>query len=137
MMVLPFEKVVTKRFGLIYEPTIPVTIEGPKQSTDIFMIIDSGADISLVPYSVGEAIGLELDMKNRRDVRGIADGSVSYILSKVGLKIGDIDDVEVRIAWALTDGVPLVLGRLDVFRNLNIEFRESEDQIILRRASAL
>ncbi|HEX9735248.1 MAG TPA: aspartyl protease family protein [Thermoanaerobaculia bacterium] len=135
MIELPFEKVTTDRFGLIYEPTIPVAIEGPRGSADVFMIIDSGADISLIPFSVGEYIGLDLDITQRRDVRGIGESSVAYILSDVRLRIGDIV-LTARIAWSLTDDVPLILGRLDVFRELVIEFREFEDKIVIERAGA-
>lgn len=74
------------------------------------MIIDSGADISIIPYTLGEDLGLHLDMEKRRDAR-----------------------VEARVGWALTDDVPLILGRLDIFRSFVIEFRELEGKIIFRR----
>jgi len=33
--------------GTISEPLIPVTIIGPSRSVNLFMLLDSGADISL------------------------------------------------------------------------------------------
>lgn len=38
-----------------------------------------------------------------------------------------------RVAWALSAEVPFILGRLDVFRNYCIEFREFEDKIIIEK----
>ena len=66
---------------MILKPIIPVTIAGQKRSVNILMLLDSGADLSLIPYSVGEAIGLEFDIENRSEVQGIGEGSVPYILN--------------------------------------------------------
>ena len=68
-----FKNVYSKRFGVVLKPIIPVTIIGTKESADVSMLLDSGADLSLVPYSVVEAIGLELDMENRGEVQGIGE----------------------------------------------------------------
>ena len=91
MIKFQFEKRHTQRLGEILKPIIPVTIIGPKRSLNIFMLLDSGADLSLIPSSVGETIGLELDIENRSEVQGIGEGSVPYILNKVKLKIENIE----------------------------------------------
>lgn len=96
------------------------------------MLLDSGADISLIPYSVGETIGLELDMANRGEVQGIGEGSVPYILSQVKLRIEDIE-ILARFGWALIEEIPFILGRLDVFQKFSIEFREFENRILLKQ----
>jgi len=33
------------------------------------MLLHAGADLSLIPFSVGKEIGLELDMENRCEVQ--------------------------------------------------------------------
>jgi hypothetical protein len=98
------------------------------------MLLDSGADLSLIPYSVGEAIGLELDMENRGEVQGIGEGSIPYLLSQTRIKIGDVE-TSIRIGWALIEEVPLILSRLDVFKQFSVDFREFENKIILRHQS--
>lgn len=134
MIEFQFKKVYSKRLGEVLQPIIPVTIIGAKQRVNVSMLLDSGADLSLIPYSVGEAIGLELDMENRGEVQGLGEGSVPYILSQVRIKIGDIE-TSVRIGWALIEEVPLILGRLDVFQKFSAEFREFENRIILKHQS--
>ena len=131
MIEFPFKKRHSKQLGVIYKPLIPVTIVEPQYSVNLFMLLDSGADLSLIPYSVGEAIGLELDMHNRSEVQGIGEGSIPYILSQVVLHIGE-REMPIRVGWALLEEVPLILGRLDVFRYFAIEFREFEDKIVLK-----
>jgi len=130
MIEFRFEKRNTKRLGQILKPIIPVSIIGPKRNLNIFMLLDSGADLSLIPYSVGETIGLELDIENRSEVQGIGEGSVPYILTTVKLKIEEVE-IPIRMGWALIEEVPFILGRLDIFKKFSIEFREFENKIFL------
>lgn len=68
MIEFNFKKVHSKKLGEVRKPIIPVTIAGAEQVVGVSMLLDSGADLSLLPYSVGKAIGLELDMENRSEV---------------------------------------------------------------------
>jgi hypothetical protein len=132
MIEFPFEKVRLKNLGLIMKPFIPVKIIGPGRSVNLRMLLDSGADISLIPYSVGEVIGLEPDLANRNELYGVGEGSVSYLLTHVKIKIKDLES-SIRIGWALIEEVPFILGRLDVFQKFAIEFREFENRILLKQ----
>jgi len=134
MMEFQFRKVFSKRLGEVLKPIIPVTLIGAKERAGVSMLLDSGADLSLIPYSVGEAIGLELDLENRSEVQGIGEGSIPYILCQVSMKIGEIE-TSIRVGWALIEEVPLILGRLDVFRQFAVDFREFENKIILKHQS--
>ncbi len=100
MIEFSFKKVISPKFGQILKPIIPVTIIGPRRKLKAFMLLDSGADISMIPYSVGEVIGLELDMTSRSEIQGIGEGSVPYVLSQVGFQIENIE-ISTRIGWAL------------------------------------
>lgn len=132
MIEFPFEKRYSEKLGEIFKPNIPVSIIRPKKSVNIFMLLDSGADVSLIPYSLGETLGLELDMSKHSEVHGIGEGSVPYILSSVRLNIEDVE-LPMRIGWALIEEVPFILGRLDLFRNFSVEFREFDNKIILEQ----
>lgn len=57
MIEFPFEGRHSEKLGQILKPIIPVSVIGPKRGINIFMLLDSGADISLITYSVGETIG--------------------------------------------------------------------------------
>ena len=131
MITFPFKKRQSKRLGEVLKPLIPVRLVGPESSETVLMLLDSGADLSLIPYSVGEAIGLEPDMSRRSEIQGVGEGSVPYILSRVQISIG-ATEVPVRIGWTLIEEVPLLLGRLDVFRHFAIEFRTFENKILLK-----
>ncbi len=87
-MDFPFVRRPSRRFGKLLKPIIPVRISGPGRAINVFRLLDSGADLSMLPYSVGEAIGLQLDMGTRSEAQGIGEGAVPYILGEVDLQIG-------------------------------------------------
>lgn len=134
MIAFPFAQRRSRRLGEILKPLIPVRISGPARSVNVFMLLDSGADLSILPYSVGETIGLVLDISTRSEVQGIGEGMVPYVLGEVDLQVGEIA-LHARVGWALIEEVPFLLGRLDVFRELAIEFREFENKIVIRHRS--
>ena len=53
MITFPFKKRQSKRLGEVLKPLIPVRLVGPESSETVLMLLDSGADLSLIPYSVG------------------------------------------------------------------------------------
>lgn len=96
-------------------------------------LIDSGADITLIPRGVGELLGLTATAGDIGDL-GDLQATLPAIYREVEMQIGD-DRFHIRLAWALTEHVPLILGRLDVFDFFDIEFRQRERCTIFRRAS--
>lgn len=136
MIEFPFVTGQSQKFGQILKPIIPVRISGPARSVNLSMLVDSGADLSIVPFSVGEVIGLPLDISTRGEVHGIGEGAVSYVLGQAELQIGQIS-FQARIGWALIEEVPFILGRLDVFDKLVIEFRAFENRIRITHRSEL
>lgn len=97
---------------------------GDKEIRDTFYI-DSGADITLIPRSVGELIGLKIGNDKIIDLYGISGGNISVIVKKIRIRIGE-HEFSIRVAWALTEKVPLILGRKDIFDKFNISFKEKE-----------
>ncbi len=45
------------------------------------------------------------------------------------MKIGEIE-LESRVAWALIEEAPPLLGRLDIFDRFNIAFKKNEGKIV-------
>jgi len=88
------------------------------------MYVDPGADITLIPFSVGKLVGLR---RSRRDklhrIFGVGRSSVPVLLKRVSMRIGS-SEFEARVAWSQVEDVPLLLGRMDVFTRFNITFRE-------------
>ncbi len=92
-----------------------------------FMYIDSGADMSLVPLQFGRALGLVLS-KDTREIRGIGGRAIPVIMSRVKMRIGR-KVLNARIAWSLTEDVPLILGRMDVFDVFKVTFDQAKRMV--------
>lgn len=101
-----------------------------------YLYIDSGADITLVPRSVGDLIGFELDPEESiEEIGGIA-GSLPVVHRRVKTKIGSCE-LEVEIVWALTEEVPLLLGRKDVFDVFHITFKQNQGVVVFERVKVI
>jgi len=93
------------------------------------MYIDSGADFTIIPYRFGLMLGLRLEGPVE-EVYGIG-GGIPIIIKRLELKIGDVI-INARVGWSLREDVPFLLGRMDVFNEFNIEFREREERVIFK-----
>lgn len=93
--------------------------------------IDSGADVSLIPLSLGKLIGLKIDDKKIEQIGGIR-GSVPMVYHQNKIKIGGLE-LTIQIAWALIEEVPPLLGRTDIFDFFNVTFRQKEGVILFDR----
>lgn len=118
--------------GKVLRPVAEIDISA--NGTEWFsalMYIDSGADISLVPRSFGQLLGLDLG-KNFGEVRGIGEAVIPLSLQTVKMKIG-FDVVEVKIGVALINEVPYILGRHDFFKFFKVTFEEYSKKIVVEK----
>lgn len=90
--------------------------------------IDSGADITLIPLSLGKLLGFKRRQKDIVKISGVS-GSISVIFKKVKAKIGE-KEFDMKLTWAMTEKAPPILGRKDVFDNFIISFKQKAEEII-------
>lgn len=62
-------------------------------------------------------------------MRGVSGGGVPYLIRRVGVILNG-HQFPIRIAWALIEEVPFLLGRLDVFSRFSITFQERSKRIV-------
>ncbi|MBM3238823.1 hypothetical protein FJZ31_21240 [Candidatus Poribacteria bacterium] len=96
------------------------------------MLVDTGAYLSMMPYQVGVELGLTISEDEIFEAGGAGGASIPHVVKEVEIQIGDYS-INARIGWALTDEVPLILGRLDVFDKFDIEFSQSRRKVIFRK----
>lgn len=75
--------------------------------------IDSGADVTLIPLSLGRLIGLRLDENKVEQIGGV--------------------ELNVHIAWALIEEVPPLLGRADIFDYFHVTFKQDQGIILFNK----
>lgn len=92
------------------------------------MLLDSGADISMIPENIGTALGLQKTGKKLR-VSGIG-GSLSYYKTDISVKVGNIK-LTIPCAWVEDNDVPIILGRQKFFEKFVINFNEAKKEVTL------
>lgn len=115
-------------------PLLPIIISGT-QSIDTLAIPDSGADITAIPLSLAESIGLDLSANKDKCV-GIG-GWVNSIPSTMNIKIGNEHEnysfmIPVKVILDKYD-FPILLGRLGFFDKFIISFDEKKQKVKLKR----
>lgn len=116
-------------FGKILRPVADVILERDGLKIEIPMYIDSGADISMIPLRFGRALGLRQESSDViHELRGISGTGIPYVLKNVTFLLNG-KRLAVRIAWALVEEVPILLGRMDIFNHFHIIFDEKKGRI--------
>lgn len=115
-------------FGKIARPVAKLTlIHRDKKIPQIFYV-DSGADLTLIPRSVGEI----LDLSNPKpseivEIKGIGEKGVPIVIRTVIMQVGSfMAQIKMRIGWSLIEEVPLLLGREDFFKYFDIIFSQNK-----------
>jgi len=119
--------------GEIWRPYLVVEIANLQgEFIPYEMLLDSGADISVIKFTMGEYLGLtEHPGEQKIRLRGIKREPIEILIRQVTMRI-DGQQFTCRVGWAMEEQVPLVLGRLDAFSRFHIEFRQEDREIILR-----
>jgi len=124
----PFERVLTP-LGFVWLPVARVVVSNHSRSLEMDMVVDTGADLTMIPHQFGLDLMLKPGDGNLRTLAGIS-GSTSYLLRSVRLTIGSIR-LNARIAWAQHDDVPVILGRTDGLDRLVTTFDGPGRQVTL------
>ena len=115
--------------GTVLRPVADVILEYGSQKVEAAMYIDSGADITMISLELGKALGLkQMPEDEILEIRGVSGSGVPYILKPANMIIND-KKLKIRLAWALIEEVPLLLGRMDIFNKFKILFDENSSLI--------
>ena len=58
--------------GVLYRPEIPLRVIGQAGDANFFALVDTGADGTLIPRSLGERIGVAINDRQATPVRGFS-----------------------------------------------------------------
>jgi hypothetical protein len=110
--------------GKVFRPVAEVVLGNNDFSVGMPMYIDSGVDVSMIPLRFGRALGFKQEEKDTiQEVKGVSGVSIPYILKEVALVL-NAKVLKIRIAWALVEEVPMLMGRMDILDKFRIIFDE-------------
>lgn len=120
-----YENVGKSFFGIIFRPVAKVSFKSPRNNiwTDSWMIVDTGADFTILPRYLSEDLGISLERDCIKDnTSGVGGEQAIYLFkSRLEAKIGKIER-KVPIAFFDNNEVPALLGRLGFLETFNTEF---------------
>ena len=106
-----------------------------QNSERVEMLVDSGAELSLITKQLGEDLGCS---KTAGEIISKAEGvggSIEYLLRDIEIEL-DGHTFTAPVAWAQNDFCEeILLGREVVFDLFDIEFKQAEETIIFKRRS--
>src|SRR5688500_194792 len=103
-------------------PDLPLVLRHQSQIASGVGLVDSGASISVLPYSLGVQLGF--DWHSQRAPITLA-GTLAHVEARgivVEALVGNLPPVRLAFAWASSDEVPFLLGEFNFFQAFNVCF---------------
>jgi hypothetical protein len=85
--------------GLLSRPEVPLRITGPAGTITLLTLVDSGADETLLPRSIGDAVGAVIDDSMTWPMGGIAGQEVHASPGEVELELTSLGQ---SCRWTVT-----------------------------------
>jgi predicted aspartyl protease len=120
-----FKKIGKSDLGVIYRPYIIVQIfmENIGKWQPVEMVVDSGADYTLLPRRFSQILEIDLGRDCSADTTAGIGGSETIYLYKKGVKIRLGDWIKKAPVGILErDDIPPLLGRLEFLETLRVVF---------------
>lgn len=118
-------------------PLMPTRLERGGVSLDVVALVDSGAAVSVLPWSVGARFGLDWDALNVPCSIGGSAGGVAGKIIVVHGTVASFPAVPLAFVWAKSDAVPILLGQTNFFLNFDVFFYRSRGYFEVQPASAV
>lgn len=116
--------------GKLY-PLAKIDILYQKKKQTFWPIIDSGANVSIFPKAVGDALGIDFE-GDPEPIEGVAGTFLGYP-HYVNIKLEDYHElISIRALFMIGEPYPL-LGREGIFEKFDVLFQERLKKVIFMR----
>lgn len=103
---------------------LPLTLRA-RGSATLAGLVDSGAAINVIPFSVGTQLGL--DWNQQTDSVKLS-GNLAAVESRIVVVMAEVASfppVQLAFAWAQSDAIPMILGQVNFFLEFDVCFYRS------------
>jgi aspartyl protease len=118
--------------GFDLMPDLPIVLRHQGQTVSAIALVDSGASVSVMPYSLGVQLGLDWSIQKAAITLGGTLAGVAARGIVVEASVGQLPPVRLAFAWAHSDQVPLLLGEFNFFEVFEILFTRSHRMFEIR-----
>lgn len=97
------------------------------------MLVDSGADFSVISKISGTKLGFKLAESEQKLIAYGIGGTIEYVLRRIQFNIND-HNFYAPVAWLQSsDNDEMIIGREVVFDLFDITFKQADEEIIFIR----
>jgi hypothetical protein len=117
-------------------PILTVQINFQSASISGAGLVDSGADVNVLPYGIGTALGLSWGQQRYR-IRlsgNLANYDTRVVILPV--KVADFLSVDLAFAWTESEQAQLIFGQTNFFQTFNVCFFRAEAYFTLMMMDA-
>jgi hypothetical protein len=107
-------------------PDLPIILHYQGKSVSVLGLVDSGASISIMPYSLGVQLGFDWKVQKAAIALGGILAGVAARGIVVKADVGQLPQVRLAFAWAQTDQVPFLLGEFNFFEVFDVLLSRSQ-----------
>lgn len=114
-------------FGVIDSvPQLSFILTRNNDFLEVSGLLDTGASVNVLPYNIGLKLGANWEQQKTSVMLG---GNLASIEARgliLSAQIGEFLPVRLVFAWSQSNDVPLLLGRMNFFREFDVCFYTSD-----------
>ncbi|WP_198805940.1 aspartyl protease family protein [Leptolyngbya sp. BL0902] len=109
-----------------FRPYLPFTLEYKEKTITSTGLLDTGASVNVLPYSLGIDLGYEWERQTTAlSLTGnLAQYEARVVIGQV--TVGQFEPVQLVFAWTQATNVPLILGQVNFFMEFDVCFYRSQ-----------
>jgi len=107
-------------------PLLPIRLTRNGQSIDAAGLLDTGADVNVLPYQIGVMLGAAWE--EHRRLTDLSGNLAAYEARGIILQgvVGPLSSVRLIFAWTRSEIAPLILGQVNFFQEYDVCFYRSQ-----------
>jgi hypothetical protein len=130
----PYQQTKTARGEVVLRPYIPLRLTNRKTSIaiDATGLLDTGADVNVLPYELGVALGAVWD---EQQVALELSGNLANYEARgliVEVTVEHFSPARLAFAWTRAQQIPLILGQVNFFVEFHVCFDGSQKRVEVR-----
>ncbi len=121
-----YSKIQNAHGETLLRPQLPIRLSYRSQAVDVIGLVDSGADVNVLPYRLGVALGAIWD---EQATALTLSGNLAQYEARgllVMASVGHFAPVRLAFAWTRAENPPLILGQVNFFAEFDICFSRSK-----------
>lgn len=123
----PFVPVHNIRGEVVLRPQLPLTLRHRAQVRTVSGLLDSGADVNVLPFRLGLELGAVWE--EQRTIIQLSGNLTNFEARGILLTatVDKLKPVRLAFAWTNAEDVPLILGQVNFFAEFDVCFFRATD----------